>query len=433
METLDRNYVNIEDEMRRSYLDYAMSVIIGRALPDVRDGFKPVHRRVLWAMHELGNQHNKPYKKSARIVGDVIGKYHPHGDSAVYDTIVRLAQDFSMRYPLIDGQGNFGSIDGDSAAAMRYTEARMSKIASEVLADIEKETVNFQPNYDESLSEPSVMPTRVPNLLLNGSEGIAVGMATKIPPHNLSEVVEATIALIKKPSLKESELLALVPGPDFPTGGFIYGREGIRQAYTTGRGIIQMRARAGIDRIGRGTTERDAIIITEIPYQVNKARLIERIAELVNEKKLDGIADLRDESSRDGMRVVIELKRDAVPQIVLNKLYKLTPMQSTFGVINLPIVNGQPRVLTLRQMLEYFIEFRREVVRRRTEYDLRKARARAHILEGLNKAIDALDYIIPLIRNARSVDEARQWLTNKTETMVEVKQWKGTPTDATER
>jgi DNA gyrase subunit A len=431
METFERNYVNIEDEMRRSYLDYAMSVIIGRALPDVRDGFKPVHRRVLWAMHELGNQHNKPYKKSARIVGDVIGKYHPHGDSAVYDTIVRLAQDFSMRYPLVDGQGNFGSVDGDSAAAMRYTEARMSKIAGEILADIEKETVTFNPNYDESLSEPSVMPSRVPNLLLNGSEGIAVGMATKIPPHNLSEVVDATIALIKKPNMKESELLSLVPGPDFPTGGFIYGREGIRQAYTTGRGIIQMRARAGIDRIGRGTTERDAVIITEIPYQVNKARLIERIAELVNEKKLDGIADLRDESSRDGMRVVVELKRDAVPQIVLNKLYKLTPMQSTFGVINLAIVQGQPRVLTLRQMLEYFIEFRREVVRRRTEYDLRKARARAHILEGLNKAIDALDYIIPLIRNARSVDEARQWLTNSTASMTEVKQWKGTPADVT--
>ena len=318
METLDRNYVNIEDEMRRSYLDYAMSVIIGRALPDVRDGFKPVHRRVLWAMHELGNAHNKAYKKSARIVGDVIGKYHPHGDTAVYDTIVRMAQDFSMRYPLVDGQGNFGSVDGDSAAAMRYTEARMSKIAAEILADIEKETVSFNPNYDESLSEPSVMPTRVPNLLLNGSEGIAVGMATKIPPHNLTEIVEAAIAIIKKPSMKEAELLKLVPGPDFPTGGFIYGREGIRQAYTTGRGIIQMRARAGIDRIGRATTERDAIIITEIPYQVNKARLIERIAELVNEKKLDGIADLRDESSRDGMRVVVELKRDAIPQIVLN-------------------------------------------------------------------------------------------------------------------
>jgi DNA gyrase subunit A len=431
METLDRSYVNIEDEMRRSYLDYAMSVIIGRALPDVRDGFKPVHRRVLWAMHELGNQHNKAYKKSARIVGDVIGKYHPHGDSAVYETIVRMAQDFSMRYPLVDGQGNFGSVDGDAAAAMRYTEARMAKIAGEVLADIEKETVSFNPNYDESLSEPAVLPTRVPNLLLNGSDGIAVGMATKIPPHNLSEIIDATIALIKKPTLKESELLAIVPGPDFPTGGFIYGREGIRQAYTTGRGIIQMRARAGIDRIGRGTTERDAIIITEIPYQLNKARLIERIAELVNEKKIDGIADMRDESSRDGMRVVIELKRDAVPQIVLNKLYKLTPMQSTFGVINLAIVGGQPRVLTLRQMLEHFIEFRREVVRKRTEYELRKARARAHILEGLNKAIDALDYIIPLIRNARSVDEARAWLTGSTDAMTEVRQWKGTPADQT--
>src|ERR671933_1258562 len=431
METFDRNYVNIEDEMRRSYLDYAMSVIIGRALPDVRDGFKPVHRRVLWAMHELGNQHNKPYKKSARIVGDVIGKYHPHGDSAVYDTIVRLAQDFSMRYPLVDGQGNFGSVDGDSAAAMRYTEARMSKVAGEILADIEKETVNFNPNYDESLSEPSVMPTRVPNLLLNGSDGIAVGMATKIPPHNLTEVVEATIAVIKKPNTKDEELLKLVPGPDFPTGGFIYGREGIRQAYTTGRGIIQMRARAGIDRIGRGSTERDAIIITEIPYQVNKARLIERIAELVNEKKIDGIADMRDESSRDGMRVVIELKRDAVPQIVLNKLYKLTPMQSTFGVINLAIVDGQPRVLTWRQMLDHFIEFRREVVRRRTEYELRRAQARAHILEGLSKAIDALDYIIPLIRNARSVDEAKAWLTAKFDTMAQVKSWKGTPSDTT--
>jgi DNA gyrase subunit A len=431
METLDRNYVNIEDEMRRSYLDYAMSVIIGRALPDVRDGFKPVHRRVLWAMNELGNQHNKAYKKSARIVGDVIGKYHPHGDSAVYETIVRMAQDFSMRYPLIDGQGNFGSVDGDSAAAMRYTEARMARLTNEILADIEKETVDFQPNYDESLSEPKVVPTRVPTLLLNGSEGIAVGMATKIPPHNLTEIVDATITLLKKPNTKDEELLKIVPGPDFPTGGFIYGREGIRQAYLTGRGIIQMRARAGIDRIGRGTTEREAIIVTEIPFQVNKARLIERIAELVNEKKLDGIADMRDESSRDGMRIVIELKRDAMPQIVLNKLYKLTPMQSSFGVINLAIVGGQPRVLTLKQMLEYFVEFRREVVRRRTEYDLRKARARAHILEGLNKAIDALDYIIPLIRNARSVDEARQWLTGSFDGMNDVKQWKGAPSDVT--
>ncbi|HEV3470767.1 MAG TPA: DNA gyrase subunit A, partial [Pyrinomonadaceae bacterium] len=431
METLDRNYVNIEDEMRRSYLDYAMSVIIGRALPDVRDGFKPVHRRVLWAMHELGNQYNKAYKKSARIVGDVIGKYHPHGDSAVYETIVRMAQDFSMRYPLVDGQGNFGSVDGDAAAAMRYTEARMSKITTEVLADIEKETVNFQPNYDESLSEPSVLPTRVPTLLLNGADGIAVGMATKIPPHNLSEVVEATIALIRKPSLKDEELLKIVPGPDFPTGGFIYGREGIRQAYLTGRGIIQMRARAGIDRIGRGSTERDAIIITEIPYQLNKARLIERIAELVGEKKIDGIADLRDESSRDGMRIVVELKRDAVPQIVLNKLYKLTPMQSTFGVINLAIVQGQPRVLSLRQMLEHFVEFRREVVRRRTEYELRKARARAHILEGLNKAIGELDYIIFIIRNAKSVDEARALLMGHTDelTVKQVGNWKGIPSN----
>src|ERR671912_767991 len=381
METFERNYVNIEDEMRRSYLDYAMSVIIGRALPDVRDGFKPVHRRVLWAMNELGNQHNKAYKKSARIVGDVIGKYHPHGDSAVYETIVRMAQDFSMRYPLIDGQGNFGSVDGDSAAAMRYTEARMERLTSEILADIEKETV------------------------------------------------DATVALLKKPNMKDEELLRIVPGPDFPTGGFIYGREGIRQAYLTGRGIIQMRARAGIDRIGRGQTERDAVIITEIPFQVNKARLIERIAELVNEKKIDGISDLRDESSRDGMRVVVELKRDAVPQIVLNKLYKLTPMQSSFGVINLAIVSGQPRVLNLKQMLEAFVEFRREVVRRRTEYELRKARARAHILEGLSKAIDALDYIVPLIRNARSVDEARLWLTASTASMTEVKQWRGVTGD----
>jgi DNA gyrase subunit A len=431
METAEHNYVNIEEEMRRSYLDYAMSVIIGRALPDVRDGFKPVHRRVLWAMNELGNQYNKSYKKSARIVGDVIGKYHPHGDSAVYDTIVRMAQNFSMRYPLIDGQGNFGSVDGDSAAAMRYTEARMSRLTSEILADIEKETVDFQPNYDESLSEPKVMPTRVPNLLLNGSGGIAVGMATNIPPHNLTEIIDATVTLIKKPNTKLEELLKLIPGPDFPTGGFIYGREGIRSAYTTGRGIIQMRAKAGVDRIGRGTTERDAIIISEIPYQVNKARLIERIAELVNEKKIEGISDLRDESDRNGMRVVVELKRDAVPQVVLNKLYKLTPMQSSFGVINLAIVNGQPRVLNIKEMLEAFIDFRREVVRRRTEFELRKARARAHILEGLNKAIDALDYIIPLIRNAGSVDEARAWMIGDFTNINQAKTWKGIPGDLT--
>ncbi len=415
--------------MRRSYLDYAMSVIIGRALPDIRDGLKPVHRRVLWAMHELGNTYNKPYKKSARIVGDVIGKYHPHGDMPVYDTIVRLAQDFSMRYPLIDGQGNFGSVDGDAAAAMRYTEIRMARLANEILADIEKETVTFQPNYDESLSEPTVLPARVPNLLINGSDGIAVGMATKIPPHNITEIVDATLALLAKPELEVQDLTKIVTGPDFPTGGFIYGREEIRKSYVDGRGVLQLRARAGIDRIGRGAQERDAIVITEIPFQVNKARLIERIAELINEKKIDGISDLRDESDRTGMRIVVELKRDAVPQVVLNKLYKLTPMQSSFGVINLAIVNGQPRVLNLKQMLEAFIEFRREVVRKRTEYELRKAKARAHILEGLTKAIDALDYIVTLIRNSRSVDEARQWLTGKLKTTSEVTTWKGVPSD----
>ena len=432
METIpEKTQVNIEDEMRRSYLDYAMSVIIGRALPDVRDGFKPVHRRVLWAMHELGNQYNKSYKKSARVVGDVIGKYHPHGDTAVYDTIVRLAQDFSMRYPLVDGQGNFGSVDGDAAAAMRYTEVRMARLTTEILADIEKETVDFRPNYDESLSEPSVMPTRVPNLLINGSDGIAVGMATKIPPHNLTEVVDATIALIRKPEIKIEDLMKIVIAPDFPTGGFIYGRSEVRRAYLEGRGILQVRARAGIDRLGHGGSERDAIIITEIPFQVNKARLIERIAELVGEKKLEGISDLRDESDRNGMRIVVELKRDAMPQVVLNKLFKMTPMQSSFGIINLAIVNGQPRVLNLKEMLECFVEFRREVVRRRTEYELRKANARAHILEGLNKAIDALDYIVPLIRNSRSVDEARQWMTGRVETMREVKTWKGLPNIAT--
>ncbi|MDQ3668632.1 MAG: DNA gyrase subunit A [Acidobacteriota bacterium] len=430
METSERNHINIEDEMRRSYLDYAMSVIIGRALPDVRDGLKPVHRRVLWAMHELGNTYNKAYKKSARVVGDVIGKYHPHGDTAVYDTIVRLAQDFSMRYQLIDGQGNFGSVDGDAAAAMRYTEVRMARITNEILADIEKETVDFQPNYDESLTEPKVVPARIPNLLINGSDGIAVGMATKIPPHNLAEIVEATLALLKDPEIPITDLTKIVTGPDFPTGGFIYGREEVKKAYLEGRGILQLRARAGIDRIGRGTQERDAVVITEIPFQVNKARLIERIAELSNEKKLEGISDLRDESDRAGMRIVVELKRDAVPQVILNKLYKLTPMQSSFGVINLAIVNGQPRVLNLKQMLECFIEFRREVVRRRTEYELKKAKARAHILEGLTKAIDALDYIVTLIRNSRSVDEARQWLTGDTKTMSEVKTWKGVPSDS---
>src|SRR6266850_3298343 len=425
--TSERNHINIEDEMRRSYLDYAMSVIIGRALPDIRDGLKPVHRRVLWAMHELGNTYNKPYKKSARIVGDVIGKYHPHGDMPVYDTIVRLAQDFSMRYPVIDGQGNFGSVDGDAAAAMRYTEIRMARLANELLADIEKETVDFQPNYDESLHEPTVLPARVPNLLINGSDGIAVGMATKIPPHNLTEIVNATLALLRDPEIDIHKLTKIVTGPDFPTGGFIYGREEIKKAYLEGRGILQLRARAGIDRVGRGSQERDAIIITEIPFQVNKARLIERIAELVNEKRLEGIAELRDESDRSGMRIVIELKRDAVPQVILNKLYKLTPMQSSFGVINLAIVNGQPRVLNLKQMLECFVDFRREVVRKRTEYELRKAKARAHILEGLTKAIDALDHIVTTIRNSRSVDEARLWLTGQLATTSEVKTWKGIP------
>ena len=427
METAERQHISIEDEMRRSYLDYAMSVIIGRALPDVRDGLKPVHRRVLWAMHELGNTYNKAYKKSARVVGDVIGKYHPHGDTAVYDTIVRLAQDFSMRYPLVDGQGNFGSVDGDAPAAMRYTEVRMAKLANELLADIEKETVTFQPNYDESLSEPTVLPARIPSLLINGSDGIAVGMATKIAPHNLTEIVDATIAVLRDPEIDIEDLLKIVKGPDFPTRGFICGREEIRNSYLTGRGILQMRARASIDRVGRGTQERDAVIITEIPFQVNKARLIERIAELANEKKLEGIAEVRDESDRQGMRIVVELKRDAVPQVVLNKLFKMTPMQSSFGVINLAIVNGQPRVLNLKQILEAFVDFRREVVRRRTEYELRKAKARAHILEGLTKAIDALDHIVTLIRNSRSVDEARQWLTGDLKTTSEVKTWKGVP------
>jgi DNA gyrase subunit A len=429
---LERNQINIDDEMRRSYLDYAMSVIIGRALPDVRDGLKPVHRRILYGMYEAGNTAGKPYKKSARAVGDVMGKYHPHGDTAIYDSIVRMAQDFSMRYMLVDGQGNFGSIDGDNAAAMRYTEVRLAKITSEVLQDIEKETVDFQPNYDDSLSEPTVLPTKIPLLLVNGSEGIAVGMATKIPPHNLSEVLDAAIAVLKKPAITIDELIKIVPGPDFPTAGFIYGREEIRRAYETGRGIIQMRARAVVDEVGRGDRTRNAVVITEIPYQVNKARLIEKIAELVQEKRLDGIAEIRDESNREGMRIVIELKRDAIPQVVLNKLYKLTAMQSSFGIINIAIVDGQPKVLTLKEMLEAFVAFRREVVRRRTEFDLRKAQARAHILEGLNKAIDALDYIIPLIRTSRSVDEARAWLTGDFSTVDEVKNWRGITGNKTE-
>ncbi|MBP9663782.1 MAG: DNA gyrase subunit A, partial [Pyrinomonadaceae bacterium] len=428
----ERNQINIEDEMRRSYLDYAMSVIIGRALPDVRDGLKPVHRRVLYGMFEAGNTAGKPYRKSARAVGDVMGKYHPHGDMAIYDSIVRMAQDFSLRYPLVDGQGNFGSVDGDNPAAMRYTEIRLAKIANEVLADIEKETVNFVPNYDDSLSEPSVLPTRVPLLLVNGSEGIAVGMATKIPPHNLTEVLDAAVALLKEPTISIDSLIKIIPGPDFPTAGFIYGREGILSAYRTGRGIIQMRARAVVDEIGRGERIRNAVVVTELPYQVNKAELIEKMAALAHERKLDGVSEIRDESSREGMRIVIELKRDAVPQVVLNKLYKLTRMQSSFGIINIAIVDGQPKVLNLKQLLEKFLDFRREVVRRRTEFDLRKAQARAHILEGLNKAIDALDHIIPLIRNSRSVDEARALLTGNFTTLNEIKKWRGITGNKTE-
>ena len=415
--------------MRRSYLDYAMSVIIGRALPDIRDGLKPVHRRILYAMHTEGLHYNKRYSKCAGVVGEVLKKYHPHGDTAVYDALVRLAQPWNMRYPLIDGQGNFGSVDGDPPAAYRYTEARLEKLSDNLLADIEKETVDWIPNFDESTTEPTILPARFPNLLVNGTSGIAVGMATNIPPHNLSEIIDASIALTRDPDIDIRELMKIVKGPDFPTAGFIYGKEEIRKSYLEGRGVLQLRARAGIDRIGRGAQERDAVVITEIPFQVNKAKLIERIAELVNEKKLEGVSDLRDESDRSGMRVVVELKRDAVPQVVLNKLYKLTPMQTSFGVINLAIVNGQPRVLNLKAMLECFVEFRREVVRRRTEYELRKAKARAHVLEGLTKAIDALDFIISTIRNSRSVDEARQWLTGNLTSTAEIKTWKGLPSN----
>ena len=409
-EALEPIPVNIIDEMRTSYLDYAMSVIIGRALPDVRDGLKPVHRRVLYAMSELGNTHGKPYKKSARIVGDVIGKYHPHGDSAVYDTIVRLAQTFSIRYPLIDGQGNFGSVDGDNAAAMRYTEVRMARIADEMLADIDKETVNVAPNYDDSLTEPLVLPAKFPNLLVNGSSGIAVGMATNIPPHNLGEIVRAAIFLLERPDATIEEIMELVPGPDFPTAGFIYGRNGIRSAYHTGRGIIVLRARAAVERLGR---DREAIIVTEIPYQTNKAKLIERIADLVRDKRLEGISDLRDESDREGMRIVIELKRDEPAQVVLNNLYKMTPMQSSFGIILLSIVHNQPRILNLRDMLVCFIDHRKEVVRRRTVFELKKAEARAHILEGLKRALDLLDEIIALIRASKEPAAAKEGLMTR--------------------
>ncbi|MCW8891887.1 MAG: DNA gyrase subunit A, partial [Deltaproteobacteria bacterium] len=403
--------VNIEDEMRKSYMDYAMSVIIGRALPDVRDGLKPVHRRILFAMHDLGNDYNKPYKKSARVVGDVIGKYHPHGDSAVYDSIVRMAQDFSMRHPLVDGQGNFGSVDGDSAAAMRYTEIRMDRLSQELLADIEKETVDFGPNYDDSLEEPLVLPCRYPNLLVNGSEGIAVGMATKIPPHNLGEVIDGLIAVIDDPRLSVEELIEKIPGPDFPTAGFINGREAIHEAYKTGRGIIQMRARAMVEVDRR--SGREAIVITEIPYQVNKARLIEKIADLVKDKKLEGISDLRDESDRDGMRIVIELKREMVPGVILNQLYKMTAMQSSFGIIMLAIVSGQPKILTLRGVLDCFIDHRREIVTRRCVFELKKAEARAHILHGLKLALENLDEVIGIIKNSSTPAEAKQNLIER--------------------
>jgi DNA gyrase subunit A len=404
--------VNLEDEMRQSYLDYAMSVIVGRALPDVRDGLKPVHRRVLHAMRELGNDYNRAYKKSARVVGDVIGKYHPHGDVAVYDTIVRLAQPFSMRYLLIDGQGNFGSVDGDAPAAMRYTEVRMAKITQELLADIDKETVDFVPNYDESEREPSVLPTRIPNLLVNGSSGIAVGMATNIPPHNLGEVIDACLALLADPGMELADLIKLIPGPDFPTAGLIYGIQGVVSAYASGRGRIYVRGRTHIEPLREGS-DREAIIITELPYQVNKARLIERIAELVREKKLEGISELRDESDKDGMRVVIELKRGELSGVVLNNLFKQTPLQSVFGINMVGLVDGQPKLLSLKELLEAFLRHRREVVTRRTLFDLRKARERAHILEGLMVALANIDEIIELIKASPSPADARAALCAK--------------------
>ncbi|MGB3862342.1 MAG: DNA gyrase subunit A, partial [Candidatus Aminicenantaceae bacterium] len=403
--------VSVEKEMKKSYLDYAMSVIIGRAIPDIKDGLKPVHRRTLFAMHDAGNTWNKPYKKSARIVGDVIGKYHPHGDVAVYDTIVRMAQDFSLRYPLVDGQGNFGSVDGDPPAAMRYTEIRMKKFAQELLADLDKDTVNFVPNYDESLKMPEVLPAKIPNLLVNGGSGIAVGMATNIPPHNLGEVIDGIIHLIKNPNAKLAKLMQYIPGPDFPTGGFVFGLEGIKSAYETGRGIINLRAKAVIERGATG--ERDRIVITEIPYQVNKAKLLENTANLVNAKKIEGIADIRDESDREGMRAVIEIKRGEFPEVILNNLYKHTSLQTSFGIIMLAIVEKQPKVLSLIDTMRYFISHRQDVVRRRTRFDLKKAEHRAHILEGLTIALDHLDEIITLIRASKTVEEARNGLITR--------------------
>ena len=401
---------DIHEEMRRSYLDYAMSVIIGRALPDVRDGLKPVHRRVLYAMDEMGLAFNRPYRKAARVVGDVLGKYHPHGDTAVYDTIVRMVQDFSMRYPPIDGQGNFGSVDGDAPAAMRYTEVRLARVAQEMLRDIDKETVDFVPNYDESTQEPALLPAALPNLLVNGSSGIAVGMATNIPPHNLNEVVDAVLLQLDNPEVTLEELMQVLPGPDFPTAGYIHGRQGILDAYRTGRGLIQMRAKAAVEKARGG---RENIVVTELPYQVNKAKLVERMAELIREKKIDGVADLRDESDREGMRIVLELKKDEPALPILNSLYKHTAMQSTFGVITLALVGNQPKVLTLKEVLASFVEHRKTVVVRRTRYELRQAEARAHILEGYRIALDHLDAVIQLIRRSRSVDEARTGLVGQ--------------------
>lgn len=396
--------MDIEEEMRNSYLDYSMSVIVARALPDVRDGLKPVHRRILYAMSDMGLSYNRPYKKSARIVGEVLGKYHPHGDSAVYDTMVRMVQDFSLRYPLIDGQGNFGSIDGDSAAAMRYTEVRLARIAGEILRDLDKDTVNFRPNFDDTLQEPEILPTVLPNLLCNGASGIAVGMATNIPPHNLSEVVDALVTLVDKPDCTAEDLMVHIKGPDFPTAGIIFGSNGIKEAYTTGRGKVIMRARANIEH-ARGN--KDRIIVSELPYQVNKASLIEKIADLVREKKIESISDINDESDRDGMRIVIELKRDAQPEVVLNQLYKYTQMQNTFGIINLALVNGQPQVMTLKEMLQHFLDHRLEVILRRTRYLLAKAEHRAHILEGLKIALDNIDEIIATIKKSRNPETAK--------------------------
>ena len=403
--------ISLEEEMRRSYLDYAMSVIVGRALPDVRDGLKPVHRRVLYAMHEVNNVWNRPYVKCARVVGDVMGKFHPHGDSAIYDTLVRMAQDFSLRYPLVDGQGNFGSVDGDNAAAMRYTECRLEKLAGEMLADIDRETVDFQPNYDGKELEPTVLPARIPTLLINGSAGIAVGMATNIAPHNLGEIIDACQLLLRRPEASVDELIELVPAPDFPTGATIYGVSGVREGLRTGRGRVVIRAKTHFEDLDRGN--RSSIIVDELPYQVNKRLLLERIAELVNERKLEGISDIRDESDKSGMRVVIELKRGEVPEVVLNNLYKQTQLQDTFGINMVALVDGQPRLLNLRQMLEAFLAHRREVVTRRTVFDLRKARERGHLLEGLAVAIANVDEMIEVIKASPTPPIARERLVSR--------------------